>query len=257
MSCKKKGFPNCKSIIAMAAIFCFHTCLATGVDDYDQSSAAISKGHFEPVENLKNVAQDFVKKNYELEENEKLEIHVSQTDLPAKLAQCTKPIEAAFPAGSSKEKITAVELTCNGANQWHAYVPVDVNHYAQIVVAKKTIAPNQVITEDDLDFASYDTKRLYSGYYKEQEKNLVIGQTTSHPIQAGTVLNKKNLHTITLIHRNQEVTLVAKSHTVEVSMKGIAKSDGGLNEMISAYNPSSKKTLSAIVVGADRAEVLG
>lgn len=265
MRCKKKELFICKIIIAIFAIFFYYPCFAASLDDYEFDSPATSesttlskeKANFESVENLKNVTKDFVKKNISLDENDKMEIQVSQADLPTKLPLCTKPIDAAFPKGTSKERITAIELTCNGDNPWHTYVPVNVDIYAKVIVAKKPIVPNQIITEEDLDYASYDTKHLYSGYYREKEKDVLIGQTTSHPIEAGAVLNKRNIHTVALIHRNQEITLVARSNTVEVTMMGIAKSDGGLNETIEAYNPSSKKTLSAIVIGTDKAEVLG
>lgn len=239
MQLTKMEFHVSLLLCVFLSIFSYNTCFALS---------------FEPIENLKNISQDFVKKNIALNDGDKLNIQFNQGDLPTRLPLCSKPIEPSFPNEVNKEQITAVTLTCNGLNPWHVYVPVDVQIITKVLVAKHAIVPDQVISEDDVDFAEYDTRHLYSGFFKD--KNLVIGQTTSHTIPEGAVLNKKNIHSPFLVHRNQEVDLVAKANTVEVTMKGISKSDGGMNDSITAYNPSSKKILNAIVIGVDKAEVI-
>lgn len=209
---------------------------------------------FEPVENIKNIAKDFVTKNITLEEGETLELQISKSDLPSKLAACSSEITAAFPKETNKERISAVELTCNGDNSWHVFVPVNAQVFAKVLVAKQTLMANEPITEADLEYSQYDINHLYSGYFKD--KNEVLGQVAAQTINAGVVLNKKNIHGRKLVLKNQSIDLIARSNTLEVTMKGIAKTDGGLNDTITAYNPSSKKMLDAVVVGLNRAEVM-
>ena len=124
----------------------------------------------------------------------------------------------------------------------------------RVVVAKRTISATEIIGLEDLDYAQYDRNRLYNGYF--QDPKALVGRVASQVILAGVVLTKKNVQQPVLIHRNQLIDLIAKSNTVTVTMKGVAKTDGRLNEAIQAYNPSSKRTLDAVVMDSNRAEII-
>lgn len=210
--------------------------------------------NYEPFNNLKRVAEDFVMKNIALNADETMDVHVVKLNTPLRVAMCSQPIEAAFPQNSNRERITAVELTCSGTNSWHMMMPVTVKINSNVLVAKRTISPSQVITEDDLDYAQHDRNTLFSGYFIKKEET--IGQVASQTISPGTVLTKRNIQLPVLVHRNEAVEIIARSHSVVVSMKGIAKTDGSMNQSVKVYNPSSKRTLDALVVGTGKAEVV-
>ncbi|RDI39973.1 flagellar basal body P-ring formation chaperone FlgA [Aquicella lusitana] len=217
-------------------------------------SCSLSALSYENVEDLKNIAREFIINSVPLETDETLEVNINLSDLPAQLAKCSKKITAKFPNEFSREKINSVELSCNDAPSWHIFVPADVQIFTKVVVAKHPISANEIISESDVDYAKANISRLYSGYFND--KTQIKGYVAAQMINSGAVITKKNTRRQQLVHKNQVIDLIARKNSIVVTMKGIAKSDGCLNESIIAYNPSSKKTMEAIVIGFNKAEVI-
>jgi flagellar basal body P-ring formation protein FlgA len=208
----------------------------------------------ESIENIKHLVNNFVITNTQINDDESIEVKVSQAGSQFQIPTCSKDVVAEQPKSQSKEQITTVELTCNGTTKWHLYVPVDVQIYSKVVATKRAIPAKEIITEADLDFTLANKNRLYTGYFTKKED--VIGNVALHTMTAGIIITKKNVHLPILIHKNQTVTLTAVSRSVMVSMAGIAKSDGALNALIKVFNPSSKRTIDAIVIGPNKAQVV-
>lgn len=209
---------------------------------------------YESTAKIKNVTQAFLTNTLKPDQGETLEIKISEDTLPNQLPVCLKDISAALPQNTNRESINSVELTCNNESPWRILVPVNVQIMTKVVIAKRTIPPHETITEDDVDYISYDKNRLYNGYFSTTQE--IVGNVTSHLVTAGTVLTKKNIQLPVLVYKNQTITLVAQYNTVVVTMQGVAKADGALNTVIKVYNPSSKKTLDAVVVGPNKAQVV-
>ena len=209
---------------------------------------------FETSEHLHQITQNFVENNITTTPEEALKVTVSPTLNTLRLTACTQDIEAAFPANTNKTQATGVELTCNGVQPWHVLVPVEVQVNTSVIVAKQTIMPKDPITEENIEYATYDRNHLYNSYFKNKEE--VLGQVASHLITPGTILTQKNLQNPVLIHRNQVISLIVRSGSIAVTMRGIARSDGSINATIQAYNPVSRREMQAIVVGPDKAEII-
>ncbi|MHB1947046.1 MAG: flagellar basal body P-ring formation chaperone FlgA [Gammaproteobacteria bacterium] len=209
-------------------------------------------GIYEPQEKLKNIAKEFLTQNIALNPEETLEIKIKQSDIPIEVALCSMPIEASFPQDTVRENVTSVKLTC-AQPDWHVFIPVALAITTKVLIVKRTIASNEEITEADLDYSQHDIRKLYSGYYKE--KSEIVGRVAIHSISAGTVINKRLIRNPILVHRNQEIEVLAKLKTIQVRLKGIAKSDGALSDRIAVVNPATKKTLEAVVTGINQVEV--
>jgi flagellar basal body P-ring formation protein FlgA len=209
-------------------------------------------GYYEPVSHLTALAKDFVIKTTPVATDETINVRPGTELVIPPVRACQQPINAELPANSNQDQVTAVELSCNDQPSWHVLVPVNVQILTKVIVAKQPILPKQEITDDLLDYATYDKNVLFNSYYKNKDE--IIGQVASHMITAGTILTRKNLQAPVLVHKNDVVTIVAISHSVTVSMQGIAKSDGCLHESIKIYNPSSKRMVDAVVAGPNRAE---
>lgn len=215
-------------------------------------TAGLAAG-FESATRINSAAKNFILSHVQTEPGESIEVLVNQSNTPIKVSACSKEIEADFPENANKEQLTAVSLSCNDAERWHVLVPVEVQIFSKVIVAKHTIPPRQPLTENDIDYSVYNKNRLYSGYFVSKEE--VVGTETARLIPAGTILTRKNIQLPLLVHRNQLITLIAQSKTIMVSMQGIAKSDGALNSVIKVFNPSSKRTLDAVVVGPNKAQI--
>lgn len=209
---------------------------------------------YQSVDDLKKIANEFILKNVALESDETIDIKINPSDMPGQLAACNLPVEASFPNESTREKLTAIELTCRGDHTWHVFMPVNVAIYTKVVVAKRTLSANEMVADGDLDYAQVNINSLYNGYFKDKAE--LNGQTITQMISSGAVISKRSVRKPQLVHRNQEIDLVVRINSIEVSMKAVAKSDGGLNDTITAYNPASKRLIEAVVVGSNKAEVV-
>ena len=224
---------------------CFAFCL---------HSTLVFAEQYESVDNIKNVTKTFITNNLILGQNETLDVQINSTDAHFKVPVCTQPIAAAFPKNIAHEQASAIELSCDDNNPWHVFVPVTIQIMTPVITARQSIPAQQLITEDDLEVTPYDKKRIYSAYFKD--KSEIIGQVASQTIPMGTVISKRNIAQQTLVHRDQVINLIVKTNAVMVTMTGIAKSDGRLNDAIKAYNPSSKKMMDAVVTGTGKAEII-
>lgn len=209
---------------------------------------------YEPIEHIKSVVKNFVVSNTEVNANETIDINVNQSSSQFQVPVCSREINAGLPMNGNKERISTVELTCDGAQPWRIFVPVDVQIYTKVITAKRTIPARETVMEEDIDYTLSNKNRLYTGYFTRKED--VVGNVTAHIITAGAVLTKKNLQLPILIHKNQAISLIAKSNAVVVTMTGIAKTEGALNTLIKVFNPSSKRTMDAIVIGPNQAQVV-
>lgn len=211
--------------------------------------------NYESFEDLQTIVKNFVTKNISLQQDETLAINVNQLDPELKLPICSTKIDASLPPNSNHQQITAVELACNGKQSWHTFLPVNVQILTNVLVTNKAIPAKDLISETDLDYAAYNKNQLMSGYY--QDKTLVVGQEASQLIPAGAILTQKNLRSPVMVHKDQMVQLIAQHGPITVSINAISKMDGRLNDAIKVMNPSSNRTLDAVVVGEDKAKVLG
>jgi flagellar basal body P-ring formation protein FlgA len=209
---------------------------------------------YENLQDLQTLAKNFAMTQVTAQDNESVNVKVNPLDSDLKLPHCSNKIEASLPQNTNRQQITAVELACNGNNTWRTFVPVNVQILTNVLVTNKAIQPNEIISDSDLEFTAYDKNQLFGGYY--QDKSVVIGQEASQLIPAGAVVTKKNLRSPVLVHKNQLIDLIAVSGSIHVTIKAIAKSDGRLNDIIKAVNPSSEKTVQAVVVGDDKAQVV-
>lgn len=209
---------------------------------------------YESSANITEVTKKFLLQNVPIEAGEKIEV---QVNIPSEMrvAYCAQGITAAFPKETTAANVTSVELSCQGNANWHTFVPVVVQIYTPVIVSNRMILNKEVISENDITTSLRDKNRLFSGYYKTKEE--VIGMEASQNIIGGAVFSKQNIQHAVLVHRNQTVDLTATRSSLTVTTKGIAKSDGRLNEVIKAFNPASKKVMDVLVVGENRVEVIG
>lgn len=202
---------------------------------------------------LNELAKEFIQKNITLSEDETLEVKISDSGSHLQLAQCENPIQVSLPEGASSQQIQNIKMSCTGNIKWEVYVPVDTRILTKVIVAKQTIPARQVISEDMLDYALRDKNTLYSGYFKSPSE--VVGQTPLSTILPGIVISRRNIQQPILINRNQSVSIVAKHGAIMVKAEGIAKTSGALNDTIKVLNPSSKRTIDAVVVNSNTVEV--
>lgn len=215
---------------------------------------AIYAADFQSPDAIRQSVKDFVMKNALVDSGETVDVDMTQSSSSLHLSSCSQSVDVQLPESATPDKISAVEVRCSGVKPWHTYMPVNVKIFAKILVAKHTLQPNEMITVDDVDTKVYDKNSLYNGYFKDPKE--IEGRTVTHVISPGAVFTQRNLMQTMMVHREQAVDIIARHNSIVVTMKGISKSDGVLNQAVKVYNPSSKRILDAIVVGPNQAEVV-
>lgn len=225
-------------------MFCRAWLIVNLVVAASQASAGVQR--FANYAEFENYITQFTAQQFETNPDEDIHVTISQLDEHMKLPSCSTPIEAAMSQPGISSATNAVVLQCKGVQSWSLYVPVKISINTNVVVATHMIRPSDVIAESDLTIQKRDKFAIHAGYFTDTDE--VAGHTAASVIPAGGVFSARSIKKIPLIRKKQTVALVVKHGSIEISMTGIAKSDGYLHEYIKVLNPSSKKEVDAEVV---------
>lgn len=216
-------------------------------------SSIIHANTDERVERIKSLINSFVVNAVEHSDDETVEAIINPFQSITS-GDCQSEITVSFAKEAVNAQSNAVILSCEGAENWHVYIPVHIQIMTKVLSVNHLITMGEVITENDIHYELYDKNRLYEGYFKEKQD--VVGLSASRTIPAGSPLTKKNIKQLPSVKRNQTITLAIRKGAIEVEMIGIAKSDGYVDGLIKVLNPTSKKIVDAVVTGKDRAEII-
>jgi flagella basal body P-ring formation protein FlgA len=133
------------------------------------------------------------------------------------------------------------------------FVPAQVHLYRDVVTAVRPLKRDSVISEDDVALRERDIGQLGQGFLSSLDQ--AIGQKTLRPTVIDQVLSPNYLEQPQLIHKGDQVVIIARSGTLAVRMPGEALSDGGFNEQIRVRNLNSKRVIKANVTGPGQVEV--
>lgn len=108
---------------------------------------------------------------------------------------------------------------------------------ADTVVSKRTIRPNQIITEMDVTFAKGD---LETGFSRLSD---VIGQEARVALYAGRPILVGDIGPPAVIDRNQIVGLRYATNGISISTEGRALERGAIGDRIRVMNLGSRATV--------------
>lgn len=175
----------------------------------------------------------------------KTKITVQALDPRTKLAQCPVKLEAFLSAGAKIKRRTTVGVRCNGSKPWKIYLPVTVEAFAKVMVARHPIAPNTEISERDITWTQRDISALGYGYLQSLGDR--GGYRSQRSIAQGAVLTPNMVAASSIISKGQRVQLNSNAGPVNVSMMGIAMQNGALGSRIMVKNLNSGKQLEGVV----------
>ncbi|BCA95935.1 flagella basal body P-ring formation protein FlgA [Legionella antarctica] len=139
-------------------------------------------------------------------------------------------------------------------NHWILYVPFTITIFKTVLVSKNMLVKGTQVKENDIYQTEMDTQKLKSGYFTN--KNELIGLVCKHDVAADSPFTPYNIELAKLIHKGEEVTIVANNENLTVSMPGIALNEGALGDTVKVKNRSSKRIIEAQVTGEKRVTVV-
>lgn len=175
------------------------------------------------------------------------QIIVEPLDSRLRLQKCEQELSAFSNSDSVGLGSQTIGIKCDAPVAWTVYVPVKIKVFKPVVVAAKGLDAKQVITEDDIRLEQQDIARLRRGYMENIES--VVGQELKYPIAVGSVINPTSLLEQKVVHRGEQIMLVAIIGKMEVRMAGTALADGEQGERVRVKNTSSHRVVEGVVDG--------
>jgi flagellar basal body P-ring formation protein FlgA len=200
------------------------------------------------LEAIRKAAQQFVRAQIPGEPNT-VEISVGALDERLRLAACSKPLQAALPAGGTFREKTTVAVTCPGETRWTVYVPVSIATNVSTLVLRHAALRGTRVTAEDVEVQVRQVAGTSASYLTNVTD--LTGLTLKRPLAAGSVLTADAFQADTVVKRGQQVTLLASAGGIEVRAVGRALSDGQAASRVRVQNLSSQLVVEGVVEGGN------
>lgn len=209
-------------------------------------TAPAEAGKYEPLENIRNRAVEFVRETAD-SNGMQLQIKATALDPRLKLPACSRPLTASRAPGSGLVGRTAVAVECQGEHSWKLYVRLQVRAMGRVVVARQTLVRGDRIDKSDIHIVKRDLTQISANYTDDPRR--VIGRMLRRSVRADEVIPLGALAARTLVHTGQKIRLISANQEVKISMTGIALSDGAEGDQIRVRNHSSGRIVEGTVIG--------
>jgi flagella basal body P-ring formation protein FlgA len=219
-------------------------CLAAGLF---ASLALQAQESFEPLAAIRAAAETYVRAELPGVPGASV-VSAGSLDSRLRLGRCTAPLGAGLPAGATLQARNTIGVSCPRPS-WTVYVPVTVESRISVLILKRPVAAGTRLTREDVEVQTRKVTGLVTAFLGDTSD--LKGRTARRALAAGTALAVDMFVADTLVHRGQDVTLVASSGTFEVRAAGRALADAPAGARLRVQNLSSMKVVEGMVESSD------
>ncbi len=176
-------------------------------------------------------------------------ITVQPIDTRLRLAKCGSALTAQLPAGSNLTARATVAVSCAGPTHWTVYVPVVVESRISVLVLRHAVSQAARLGADDVTLDVRRSAGTATAYLSSVAE--LAGRTVRRPLPLGTALTVDMFGADLVIHRGQEVTLLAGGPDIEIRATGRALMDAPAGARIQVQNLSSLNVVEGVVESSD------
>jgi flagella basal body P-ring formation protein FlgA len=205
-------------------------------------------GPIEPVDRIEAAAHAYVRSLLP-PGSAQTQITVLPVDRRLRLAQCGSALAAQLPPGYNLSARATVTVSCEGPTHWTLYVPVVLESRIPVLVLRHAVARDARLTAADVSVETRRTAGMATAYLSSVAE--LTGRTVRRPLAIGTALSVDMFAADMVIHRDQQVTLVAGGPDLEIRASGRALMDAPAGARIQVQNLSSMTVVEGIVESAD------
>ena len=200
---------------------------------------------FESLESITHLVTSFI--NNELKSNniKDATISVLKLDSRLKLNKCTTHLTPKLNATSNMIGKLMVAVNCKEPKTWTVHVPVEITVYKTVLAASRHLPKGHIINKSDLRPISIKLNQNNNGFFVKLEN--LIGKQIKRPITTGKVIKPRFVEAARIVQRGENVTIIAVTQSIQVSMKGMALTDGAQGQMIQVRNLKTKRVVQGIV----------
>jgi len=141
----------------------------------------------------------------------------------------------------------------SGTVHWTIYLSVSIDSEFSVLVARQAISRDAELSPIDFELMPRHLPGLTTDYVTKPA--MLAAQRLRQAIASDEALSLEAMTPSNLIHRGQQVTLIAGSGGFQVRMSAVAPSDGRLADRIRVQNLSSQRVVEGIVRSDNVVEV--
>ncbi|MCC5792692.1 MAG: flagellar basal body P-ring formation protein FlgA [Legionellaceae bacterium] len=218
-------------------------------------SISAQADNFQSIDSIKTEIEAHFKANTPEYHWEDIDIRVENIDPRLQLKECSQNgLQVFNPYSTPLLQTNTIGLRCvDPQAHWTLYIPISINWYKEVVVAKTSIPPGKALSSSLLRLEKMNVNQLRHGYFTDSKE--LDGQVSKYRLNAGSVIHPSVITTEKIIKRGQQVDIEAKSAGFSVRMQGEAMNDGYLGDVIRVKNSTSKRIIQARVIGSHSVRV--
>jgi flagella basal body P-ring formation protein FlgA len=180
-------------------------------------------------------------------------VRADALDPRLRLPACAQPLAVAVSGDGALHAQVPVSVRCGGARPWSLYLVVHVESEVPVLVARRALPRDALPRLEDF---SLESRRVagFSAQYAGDAAAL-SGRRLRRPLGAGEPLALDALAVAPVIHRGEQVTLLARADALEIRVAAIALADGRPDERIRVQNLASQRVVEGVVRATGLVEV--
>jgi flagella basal body P-ring formation protein FlgA len=132
-------------------------------------------------------------------------------------------------------------------------VPATIEVWSDVLLASKPLGRGEPITKDKVKAVKMNLARAPSNAIMSLDQ--ALGRRVNRSVAANSILRGDQIEMPPVVRRGDLVQVVAQSKAIRVSVKGIAKQNGGVGEHIRVQNVRSKRIIHAMVIDDQTVQV--
>lgn len=172
---------------------------------------------------------------------------VNRIDSRLRLKACPDSLKIEFSHLNKIQGNTALNISCTGATTWKLLLPVRIDIYDDVLVARTPLHKGQIIDESQVDFQKKNISRLNNGYYSlgDELSSLEVRRN----LKRGAILTPNNLRPRLMVKSGQQVTLILEHKGLKIKSTGLALGSARQGEVVKVRNNQSRRVVEGIVSG--------
>jgi flagella basal body P-ring formation protein FlgA len=132
-------------------------------------------------------------------------------------------------------------------------VPATIEVWSDVIVAAKPLGRNQPVSPGSIKVVRMNLSRAPANAILSKEQ--VVGMRVNRSIAANSILRSDQIEIPPVVKRGDLVQVLAQSKGMKISVKGVAKQNGGVGERIRVQNMRSKRIIYAQVLDDQTVQV--
>jgi flagella basal body P-ring formation protein FlgA len=144
-------------------------------------------------------------------------------------------------------------VVVNGQKAKRITVPTQIEVWSDVLLTTKPLGKYQPICRDDIQVKKMNLARVPANVIVRMDQ--VLGHRPNRNIAANCILRKDQIEMPPVVKRGDIVQVIAQTPMLKISIKGMAKQNGGKGERIKVVNLRSKKAIYAQVIDGQTVKV--